>query len=1243
MPARMTSDDWARRWGEALQEGGGDVCALLQQVDKVCAPVDKACEDPLVAPVEGVCGIAVGTDPPEADLTVPLKVGLLSMGNVAEFSTFRGTVSVSKGKWMYETVLLSNGLQQIGWATHTPEWTKDLGVGDFLNSYAFDGSRVKKWNITPETYGSPWEVGDVVGSCIDLDRGSVCWYVNGQHQGTAYADIDTIVTSTSTTRHEHLSFTPAVSMSDSELSGVNFGALPFLHPIPGYAPMQGGQQKMAELMLPLTTGLSVAARHSLQKRCPPHAVAAVYMKLFQKIFKAVDALRPVYASTHQEYPQQVLAFVWGVWIPFLEGLQVSGDPSASTALWGEVVRGSLLGLDVKASSSLWQHTIRVLCFQASISHHFDVAKYPTLLSCDQPPPHLFDENNTTRHPAPHPRLAYLSTRPPSAAAAPDLPKKKTHFETCGHIRPRSIARETTVDERYTRPALQFTPCKALHLLNQITQHRGVVDVWFQSPTFNSDLILLCQHKQPNASVKRLLLPSVWWQGAETHAQGLEGVEAVDAEALKRDMEILTSQQVAPADELRTAIISQMLQADGSAQRVMTFLERCCGDYICPFSDAEGASLTRLFFILLPLLIPLDSPVEDIYPPASAVGRPYVKRAGRIAAMEQLSAMERLGGLLSHLKDTMPPTELPDSAPLHQTGGLFERLACVYQYCVRRHIARSANYLASRTKIVSKYQVLQAEGKLSDPGSLRVIVAEIADATRRCSWEDVIMASVDRGKHGVQATKQLFALFLRILVHYDNTAYFPFLPNFILEALVTIVHYRRKNSDGFRSMIESEPEFLPFLIKHLYDERIIYPDLRDTLLGAVASVLDMGDSVVCTVFRRDPGLMRRLVSAVLKCFQDKQTRFASLSVLIRLSLHLEFGKTDRQALLMLVEWNIVPEPPQLAYPTGVESSVYLCQQWYEYVVSAVGDLPAATSPAANAPPSDNVHDFVKELFNRIGWAVSELSHCLSEQQDGASMIQHLQHRKRAGMMIDLTRRLFQVLEVSTLTMTVLFLPNFKSSSDLEYRKRTNLRMLVEVVLHMLQTYTDDSPQQKLSYASRVKLLTPVTGCIINMLYARPPPQLFIPTQPIPPIKSDNPLLHELATTAVEWSEESFRAVFAIDWENELELNKDQMAKVAYAAHPQTMAAVSQSYQEWIMNKAKLDTEVEAADDADNLCCICYCAAADTKFSCGHMSCRSCITRQLVNSNRCFFCNAEVTSINPINRKISAVSTASLGTA
>lgn len=54
--------------------------------------------------------------------------------------------------------------------------------------------------------------------------------------------------------------------------------------------------------------------------------------------------------------------------------------------------------------------------------------------------------------------------------------------------------------------------------------------------------------------------------------------------------------------------------------------------------------------------------------------------------------------------------------------------------------------------------------------------------------------------------------------------------------------------------------------------------------------------------------------------------------------------------------------------------------------------------------------------------------------------------------------------------------------------------------------------------------------------------------------------------------------------------------------------------------------ETTDCEENICCICYSSKADAHFlPCSHVSCFGCISRHLLNCQRCFFCNATVTEV------------------
>jgi Kip1 ubiquitination-promoting complex protein 1 len=131
---------------------------------------------------------------------------------------------------MYEGTVLTNGIQQLGWATGDCPFTNEEGVGDAPDSYAYDGQRVKKWNVACDPYGQPWVAGDVIGCTLDMDRGEISFYRNGESLGVAFDNVKKYDKSSA--------YFPAVSLSHGERCEVNFGALPFMYPVDGVMPLQ---------------------------------------------------------------------------------------------------------------------------------------------------------------------------------------------------------------------------------------------------------------------------------------------------------------------------------------------------------------------------------------------------------------------------------------------------------------------------------------------------------------------------------------------------------------------------------------------------------------------------------------------------------------------------------------------------------------------------------------------------------------------------------------------------------------------------------------------------------------------------------------------------------------------------------------------------------------------------------------------------------------------------------------------
>ena len=156
------------------------------------------------------------------------QLGVTSLSN---FSTITANACVYKGKWVYEVMLGSKGLMQIGWCTTQCTFSPQEGVGDTPNSYAYDGNRTRKWNMNTQKYGEAWSSGDVISCTIDCDDATIGFYRNGKFLGIAYDNI---------TLGPGFAYLPAISLSVHESVRLNFGSSPLRYPIEGYRPIQVG-------------------------------------------------------------------------------------------------------------------------------------------------------------------------------------------------------------------------------------------------------------------------------------------------------------------------------------------------------------------------------------------------------------------------------------------------------------------------------------------------------------------------------------------------------------------------------------------------------------------------------------------------------------------------------------------------------------------------------------------------------------------------------------------------------------------------------------------------------------------------------------------------------------------------------------------------------------------------------------------------------------------------------------------
>ncbi|XP_011504327.1 PREDICTED: E3 ubiquitin-protein ligase RNF123 [Ceratosolen solmsi marchali] len=153
----------------------------------------------------------------------------LSVTAQSNFGTMRANTGVYRGKWMYEVQLGSKGVMQLGWSTIQCKFSKEFGVGDVVNSYAFDGNRMRKWNVSTHKYGESWLSGDIIGCTIDMEEGTMCFYRNGKNLGVAFSKIS---------MGPGIVYFPTVSLAFAENLTANFGTTPMRYPVEGYQLLQ---------------------------------------------------------------------------------------------------------------------------------------------------------------------------------------------------------------------------------------------------------------------------------------------------------------------------------------------------------------------------------------------------------------------------------------------------------------------------------------------------------------------------------------------------------------------------------------------------------------------------------------------------------------------------------------------------------------------------------------------------------------------------------------------------------------------------------------------------------------------------------------------------------------------------------------------------------------------------------------------------------------------------------------------
>ncbi|XP_021802010.1 E3 ubiquitin-protein ligase RKP isoform X2 [Prunus avium] len=1125
----------------------------------------------------------------------PIKPPLL-VESLAMFSSARANAFVWKGKWMYEVILETSGIQQLGWATVSCPFTDHKGVGDADDSYAFDGRRVRKWNKDAELYGQSWVVGDAIGCCIDLDCNEISFYRNGVSLGAAFHGIRKMGPVSG--------YYPAISLSQGERCELNFGARPFRFPIEGYLPLQEPPS-----LIPVATQLLCCLSRLLGMHSVEQAKHSSVQKL-RRLKRFVSHEELLYPTSHglcEEFFSVLGVDVWSIeyiaWGPFLSfmmevfGQQVPHDYSSLDRVLD-------VFLEFEGSHLLFEHFINALA--------------------------------------------------------------------CGCKIAPLVLKECPCSGSYPYLVL------ACHILRR----QELMVLWWKSPDFEFLFEGFLSRKNPNKHDLESMMPSVSWPGSCEDAS-YESTMVLTTKAL--------SEAVSKIEEKHRDLCRLVIQfippvtppqLPGSVFR--TFLQnillknRGADRNLPPPGVSSNSVLVSLYTVILHFLSEGFAMGDICGWLKSSENGPdvgFLHRGGQRSFPVGLflrndphrNDNSRLGGSFSHLSKSNPvndeeaevirweegcmddeetgvthsstkkpcccscynddftriskypirytakgshvhcspiPERSAHVATECSTGNLNDELAdkpsssyqseSEFSYCPvqqLRFVPRENNMssatlreeelldvllllyhigLAPNFKQASYYMSHQSQSislleeadkkireKVSSEQLKRLKEArnsyreEVINCVRQCAWYRITLISRWK-QRGMYATCMWTVQLLLVLSKVDLL--FLYIPEYYLEALVDCFHVLRKSDPPFvPSSIfikQGLASFVTFVVTHFNDPRISSADLRDLLLQSISVLVQYKEYLA--VFESNEAATQRMPKALLSAF-DNRSWIPVTNILLRLCKGSGFGSSKH----------------------GESSSSVVFQR-------LLGETCVSDEELFSA--------FLNRLFNTLSWTMTEFSVSVREMQEKYQVLEFQQ--KKCSVIFDLSSNLARVLEFCTHAIPQAFL------SGAETNLRRSLRR----------------HGQSLEKVNRGMILAPLVGIILNLLNASEQMECM----------EHNDVVSIFASMGcLDSFHCRFQYLLDYNWAGTFR-GDTYLVKLAQLENFLSLLSRSQSQENTIYRGE--------TDGNDDMCCICYACEADAKFSpCSHRSCYGCITRHLLNSHRCFFCNATVVDVVRISEK------------
>lgn len=1226
---------------------------------------EKGSRDGISITNDGVGDGIVAVDKQSAAGDIKFMQGGLVLESQAVFSSVRANACVYKGKWMYEVTLETAGIQQLGWATRSCNFTREEGVGDSTDSYAYDGRRVRKWSVAWHPYGQPWVSGDVIGCCINLDTGEISFLRNGVSLGIAFTEVGN--------SEPKLPYYPAISLSQGERCDLNFGGRPFKYPVEDFQPIQAPPVvKVKELLVPALTRaqfllgclkrlLQLDSKEVVAAMAPVERLRRLKPLGEESTLVGREICKPLARLLMVECQSvRSLEYVtWGALVPFLMEIYRLQPPhdvlSVDNAL--DLI---LPPLDSESACSCICEVMKALAFGCRTSPIILVespftGSYPYLaLAC-----HLLRRQDVLIHWCSSGSFelcleGLLSRKGPNKYDLERLmptvwwPGSREDVCTENNMRQtaqalsKAIGKVEELQWEISHCLLEFVPStvgssstdagsSGLLSKSNLAHPSGSVFMSFLRHLVSKNKGAARNMPPPGLSDNSVLMTaytvllrflsegfgsrSVKTAGKEQdatvgflHRGGKRsfGVQLfLDSDSYVNDFARLggTFSHLSKAHILAPGDCDAVVWDEGcmeDSEKKVTHLGKqkpCC----CSGLSGNPVSCNKGFVRVLNkgFNIHVNSVSES-----SGTVRPERGRrnctedeeekpssSGRVDLIFSSSTyhnLQKKNRFKAFLSDAVREEELLDIMVL------------LYHLGVAPNFKQASYYLQHQLQSIAQLddtdRQIRTEKTSSDllkrlKEARAVYREDLIECVRQSTWYRVSLFSKWK-QRGMFATCMWIVQLLLMLSKRD--ALFSFVPEYYVETLLDCFHALRRSDPLFVSptalLQQGLSPLITFLVTHFNDTRIANSDIRDALLQSISVLVQYKEHVVA--FESNTAAIEVMPAALLTAF-DNRFWIPVTNILLRLCKGTGFGSSKSSA--------------------HGES----CSPIFQALLRerCIQDEKLFSS-------------FLNCLFNTLNWTITEFSVSMKEMQEQSEQRQVADlHQRKCSIMFELSCNLERILEFFTRELPQAFLCG----------PEMNLVRLCELLMFVLNhtTTTADATffestlrhqGQSLEKINRAMILAPLVGIILNLSAAQ---------------ESTRYVRHDVAQAILSVdvslvATRNFEYLVEYNWASAFK-GDPSLARLPYLKEflrqlKAEASALMQSQLEEDSFATVLDYDHgnTTEEEKEDICSICYACEINTVFfPCNHKSCWRCISRHLLNNQRCFFCNATVQDLRSMS--------------